>query len=749
MDDLKNINQIAIDILKIAEDLSNKKPLNVDMLYRTAIKKLNYPDIEINKTIYDLLLKKIIIPEKKLVRTQVLKNEKRQSIFDLIRKCPGSHLREIRETLNLNPHVAQAHLKMLENFNFIYRRKHLKYIVFFPFDFIKKNEDAILSLKNDKAEQIFLRILQEQVIDMIRLKELEGIEQKLINYHLDPMVASGLISKVDKDGKTLYQVNQDKYLMIERYLEIKLEKIEGIKSEKPASADLMQSGSSDLLKPQVPQEPKDLVQIKREYDFVGGEIRFKCAVQNISNTVVTDINVTLIPTSQYEVTERVKAVEILKPGESRGVDFNLVPLTCGKSKVFGSATYMDPFGNPHTVTLQPKEIWIKCPLVIPKTTDLAEIDKIKKQLQKGEAKIHFEISQDSAFTIVYDQISALDLSEIDIDADNLSTIHSGMAKVTNDNMIIESKITNNIAVLTVWTRDMKQATGFLAYIKNLIKMTFELHKRMEGKIEKISQTILDTDDIFNRFATLFQYCEEKDNWKVGDIILLLNEIKVKVERSVPGSSIIEKIMDWNENLQALRVGDSLSNQNQMDLEHNIINWLSETNRVGCNQLEIYRQSFPEKKDQIKNLCELTEKEDVFVQKIHHIYAINILQYLMIINRKSGLAIFQYDFTKGDEIDGDLISGFLTAIQDFGKEISRGEDTSMKKLAYKNFQIELDDGEFTKIALILKGKPIKYLNKKLKTFIREFETTFKTELQNFNGDVAVFDPAVDLVTKTFQ
>jgi len=745
LEDLKNINQVAIDILKIAEDMSSKKPLNIDTLYKMAVKKLNYPSDVINKTIYDLLLKKIIIPEKKLVRTQVLKNEKRQRIFDHIRESPGSHLREIRDKLNLNPHVAQAHLKILESFNFLYRKKHLKYVVFFPFDFVRKNEDAILSLKNDLAEKIFLRILQEQVLDIIRLKELEDIDPKMINYHLEPMISSGLVAKINKDGKTLYQVNQDKYLMIERFLKIKLEQIEKITPKTPSPADLIKPVSI----PQPPQESKDLVKIKREYDFVGGEIRFKCAVQNVSNTVVTDINVTLIPTSQYEVTERVKAVEILKPGESRGVDFNLVPLTCGKSKVFGSATYMDPFGNPHTATLQPKEIWIKCPLVIPKTTDLAEIDKVKKQLQKGEAKIGFSIAQKEAFTIVHDQISALDLSEINVDESGFSTIHSGMAKVTNDNMIIESKITNSTAVLTVWTRDMKQATGFLAYIKNLVKMSFELHKRLEGKIEKISQTILDTDDIFNRFATLFQYCEEKENWKIGDIVLLMNEIKAKVERSVPGSSIVEKIQDWTEELQKLRDGDSLSDQNQMKLEHDISNWLFETNRIGCNQLEVYRQSFPEKKVQIDNLCELTEKEDSFVQKIRHVYAMNILQYLMVINKNAGLAIYQYDFSAGSNVDADLISGFLTAIQDFGMEISRGEDSAMKKLAYKNFQIELEDGEHVKLALILQGVPIDYLNKKSKTFITEFEKEYQEHLANFTGNIQVFRSAEALVKQHFS
>ncbi|NHI91248.1 MAG: hypothetical protein EAX96_02010 [Candidatus Lokiarchaeota archaeon] len=750
LDDLKNINQVAIDILNIAEDLCTKKPLNIETLYKTAVKKLNYPNEEINKTIYDLLLKKIIIPEKKLIRTQVLKNEKRQLIFDFVRGKPGSHLREIRENLGLNPHVAQVHLKILEGFNFLYRKKHLKYVVFFPFDFVRKNEDSILALKNEKAERIFSKIFQEQEVDFEGLKEIEDIDIKAINYHLEPLISSGLVIKTERDGKELFQLNQDKYLMIERYIEKKVERKKEIPLREPLPAEILKPVALEAPRLPISQESKDLIEIKREYDFVGGEIRFKAAIRNISNTVVTDINVTLIPTSQYEIVDRLKVVDILRPGESRGVDFYLTPLTCGQSKVFGSISYMDPFGNPQTATISPKDIWIKCPLVIPKTSSIDEIEKVKKQLQKGETKISFKIDQTSAFNIVLDQISALDLSEIKVDENNFTTIHSGLAKVTNDNMIIESKIEGNHVVLIVWTRDMKQATGFLAYIKNLILMTFESHSKLEGKIEKISQKILDTDEIFKRLITLFDYCDNRDDWKIGDILILINEIKSKMERSIPGSSIIIKMKDWIEDLGVKREGDSLNEKPRNDLEYDIITWISELNRIGCNQLEIYQSSFPEKKIQIENLCTLTNNQEEQLSYIEKKYVINILQYIMVIAKGVGLSIYQFDFTTGSEVDPDLISGFLTAIQDFGMEISRGEDTLMKKLAYKNFQIELDDGEYTKVALILKGEPIEFIMKRLKSFIVEFEGMFKENLgENFMGNVQVFKDAETLVKKNFS
>jgi hypothetical protein len=130
LDDLRNISQLALEILKIAEGLVQKKPLEVDTLYREARKKLDYPVEEINQTIYELILKKILIPEKKIVKTQVLANNKRDAIYRYILNNPGTHLREIRDELNLQPHLTNLHLKVLESFNYIYRKKYLKYRLF-------------------------------------------------------------------------------------------------------------------------------------------------------------------------------------------------------------------------------------------------------------------------------------------------------------------------------------------------------------------------------------------------------------------------------------------------------------------------------------------------------------------------------------------------------------------------------------------------------------------------------------------
>ncbi|MHA1381818.1 MAG: hypothetical protein ACTSRG_25895 [Candidatus Helarchaeota archaeon] len=619
-------------------------------------------------------------------------------------------------------------------------------------------------LKNENTLKLFNDLYNNPDLDLEGIKNLSDFSIKLINYHLDNLISSELVIPYKVYDRLFFKIDETKLDYINQYLNLPLNKeirqqklsrmvisqdvaaIKGMTKEKTTGSIVSDLGTLPKSTP-ISTVPKisDLIKIKREYDYVGGGIRFKIAVQNISDKVITDINLILIPTAQYEISERVKIVGVLKPGESRGVDFDLVPLTCGKSKIFGSCSFIDAFGNPHTATVPSKDIWIKCPLVKPKISTLNEIEKIKRHLQKGTAELSFKISEKSAFNIVIDQISALDLSEILINDNELKAIYSGIAKVTNNNLIIESKISNHIAILTVWTSNMKQATGFLAYLKNLINMAFESALKLEDKTEKISQRILDSSEIIQRLFTLFEYCE--GIWTVSDILIILREIRIKINRSLPGLIIIEKIDDLIEEFQnKYREGDSISIKAPINLQFQTINWLNEINKVACNNLETFKHTFPEKNSQIQTICSIIDERAPQIDYLEEKYSSKILHYLMIFEKKSGLTIFEHNFTESS-LDPDLLSGFLTAIQSFGSEISH-EETSITKLVYKNFEIILDEKGKVRSALILNGSPINRISKKLNAFITKFEFRFRKIFDNWTGNVSLFQPANELVKEIF-
>ncbi|MFX1450185.1 MAG: winged helix-turn-helix transcriptional regulator, partial [Promethearchaeota archaeon] len=107
------LSPIEEKIIKIANELTKNKPLNLEELYSIAIKEIKESKNDISQAIYQLILNNFIIEGSKITKDMVLENNTRNAIFEYIYEKPGSHLREIRDILNLSPRLVSWHLKML------------------------------------------------------------------------------------------------------------------------------------------------------------------------------------------------------------------------------------------------------------------------------------------------------------------------------------------------------------------------------------------------------------------------------------------------------------------------------------------------------------------------------------------------------------------------------------------------------------------------------------------------------------
>ncbi|MFX0138200.1 MAG: hypothetical protein ACFFDN_31450 [Candidatus Hodarchaeota archaeon] len=710
-------------ILNIAKELIKKRPLNIEELFSVSINQLNYSKNEISSGIYNLILKNFLVKGSKISKDSVLKNITRNKIFEYISKNPGPYLREVRKNLNLSPHHTAWHLKILEKFGYI-RMKRIKNKVFYlDFNINPKFDKSICILREQRDFKILESILLEPGIILKQLQNKISIKAKKLKNIISYLEELDLIYEIKGDGQVKYFGNIKTVEPILTILKIPESKIKLYKQ--------IEIDSQKKLKIKPPIED---IKILREYDYVGGDIRFKVAIRNQSLTTITKINVMLNPSTQYRMDNRIQEIDILLPDESRGVDFPLVPLTCGKSKVYGSISYVDTFGEPHSSTIPPKEIWIKCPLVIPQKATKLEIENWKKSLLKGSTKIpYINITSSEAFKIACIQISALDLAEIDIDYDNLTAIFTGRAKVTGNTMIIEIKNTTFDIIIEVWTSDMKQATGFIAYIKNLINLALEVAQGLQLKMDKMGQTILDCFDVSERLCRFFQFCENREI--IHEINLLLKEIVLKIERSFPDIIFLDEIKKILEKCANFSSGDNIDDKLALEFEYNLLEWLKEIVKIIQTKSKTYQDTFKDQKDTLENINDKIEKLILKINELERQYSLNILRYLMILHQTSGVSIFSHNFS-GIELDSDLMGGFLTAIQSFGTEISR-ETTPIKKLEYKAFEISMEDGKFIRAALILVGPITSYLKSKLLEFITEFESKYENHLVNWTGNISLF------------
>ena len=121
-------------------------------------------------------------------------------------------------------------------------------------------------------------------------------------------------------------------------------------------------------------------------------------------------------------------------------------------------------------------------------------------------------------------------------------------------------------------------------------------------------------------------------------------------------------------------------------------------------------------------------------------AIN-LEHILVLYKGTGTCIFFKSFGS-EEIDPELISGFISAISSFGKDLVSQEE--LNEISYGDKMLLLSDGENIRVALVLGKKASLILRRNLMEFIHVFEKSYANELPNWRGQLNIFRDAGILI-----
>lgn len=638
-------------------------------------------------------------------------------------------------------------------------------------DKFESDKDFMGFKEKIQAEELKFKIdnLIETAKNFIKNKNYEGAEQKLDeaidtsnNMSKEAITLKADLQKKSKKDKVdklfeicaVYQKGknfEEALQVINQILEIDPENGKALKIKSSFDKELATLIPEVSERPPVEEEGEAAgtgeVQVVREYDYVGGEIRFKVAIRNLTKTAITNITVLLNVTEQYTIESLTKQVPYLAPGESRGVDFMLMPMACGQSKVFGTISYSDAFGEPQSVTIKPKTISIKCPLVVPESSTRAEIDDwLKSQLKSSCSVPLGNLPKNQGFKFANEQIAALDLRNVLMDDKKLIGEFLGIAKVTNNKILVRATALEDSVQIDVFTDDMKSATGILAYIRNLVLISMNVQSDLQLKEDKIGTQILDAFEIIGRLTKVCDLCQIRGAVKDG--LLILNELIAQVQKSYLKEDLLTPLSQWHDNLKKQK-DEKLTESIANELAFNAIEWVKIAHQITQSKYGVYKDTF-DSSASITAMNQIRDRISSIEDEIHALeiaYMRTILKYLMIIFNENGLVVYKQGFGKMD-FDSDLVGGFLTAIQSFGLEISQ-KDTPVTKLAYKDFELELTDGNYVRVAIVLAGKATNLIKEKLSSFKTDFEIKFKPNLSQWDGNIEPFQTVKPDIIKAFS
>jgi len=114
-------------------------------------------------------------------------------------------------------------------------------------------------------------------------------------------------------------------------------------------------------------------------------------------------------------------------------------------------------------------------------------------------------------------------------------------------------------------------------------------------------------------------------------------------------------------------------------------------------------------------------------------AIN-LEHILVLYKGTGTCIFFKSYGS-EQIDPELIGGFLSAVSSFGKEMATQE--ALNEISYGDKMLLLADGNLVRVALVLGKNASLILRRHLKEFIGTFEKTYSEALPNWRGQLNHF------------
>jgi predicted ArsR family transcriptional regulator len=142
-----------------------------------------------------------------VTRENVLENETRNGIFELLNEKPGLHLRAIADELDLSTTNVLWHLRKLEDADLVRGKKLEGYKVFYPVEGgeeSKREAMASAVLRNDNAEAILEYVATEPGAHQRQIARALDVNHGTVRWHLRKMLKTDLLMEIKRENSNQY-----------------------------------------------------------------------------------------------------------------------------------------------------------------------------------------------------------------------------------------------------------------------------------------------------------------------------------------------------------------------------------------------------------------------------------------------------------------------------------------------------------------------------------------------------------------
>ena len=127
-----------------------------------------------------------------------------------------------------------------------------------------------------------------------------------------------------------------------------------------------------------------------------------------------------------------------------------------------------------------------------------------------------------------------------------------------------------------------------------------------------------------------------------------------------------------------------------------------------------------------------------------------VEQVFLIHKQTGLLLCQVSAGRAAVQDADMVSGMLTAIQDFVHDsFSAGRDDQLETFQVGEMVVWIEQGPFAILAGVIRGNPPSELRTTFRETIERIHLEYGTALKEFAGDATPFSSAEELLQECLQ
>jgi len=238
---------------------------------------------------------------------------------------------------------------------------------------------------------------------------------------------------------------------------------------------------------EVPEVAYQFMEVRRQYEYVGGKVRIKVKVMNTGKVGLLRVMCMLnipdsfkllrVEPSDYSMEGSAVKLHDLLPKEEKTVAYVLEPMICGKEQFSGTISGVDASGGPFATSITLLEVEVRCPLFAsPEEANLPLLKKMVADLPVKSERVFYlpeTLSPADAFELATSAISERDVRLVGTvapedrkegDSFDLSAWFYGTTKIDRKRYVLAAAVSEKDRVIRLSTAcdDEAGCTGFLA-----------------------------------------------------------------------------------------------------------------------------------------------------------------------------------------------------------------------------------------------------------------------------------------------